>query len=139
ALAANVVDAAWRLAGEPDLAVIAMGKLGGCELNYASDIDVMFVGEGEAEARRLMEIARMCFRVDADLRPEGRDGPLVRSLESFESYWDRWAQTWEFQALLKGRPVAGDTDLGAALFAAARPRVWGRRFRAADLPAGRPM
>ena len=68
----------------------------------------------------MIEIARTCFRVDADLRPEGRDGPLVRTLESYEAYWDRWASTWEFQALLKARPVAGDAELGAAFVAPPR-------------------
>ena len=139
ALAADVLDGAWRLAGEPPLAVIAMGKLGGRELNYASDIDVMFVGEGEQGARRLMEVARTCFRVDADLRPEGRDGPLVRSLESFEAYWDRWAQTWEFQALLKARPVGGSSDLGNAFLTAAHKRLWERPFTADDVRSVRAM
>jgi glutamate-ammonia-ligase adenylyltransferase len=139
ALAGDVLDAAWRLAGEPPLAVIAMGKLGGRELNYASDIDVMFVGEGEGAARQITEVARTCFRVDADLRPEGRDGPLVRSLESFEAYWDRWAQTWEFQALLKARPVGGAAELGAAFLTAAQKRLWERPFTADDVRSVRAM
>ncbi|MCU1448446.1 MAG: glutamate-ammonia-ligase adenylyltransferase [Acidimicrobiales bacterium] len=142
-LADDVLGAACRLAGAMELAVIGMGKLGGCELNYASDIDVLFVAgdaeAGERQARAVMEIARSCFRVDADLRPEGRDGPLVRTLGSYESYWDRWAHTWEFQALLKARPVAGDEDLGAAFLAAARTRVWDRAFDADDLRAVRSM
>ena len=128
ALATDVLTAAHRLvAGEgPPLAVIAMGKLGGNELNYASDIDVMFVGEGdpaelERSARDLTALVRTCFRVDANLRPEGRAGPLVRSLASFEAYWDRWAQPWEFQALLKARPVAGDAGLGAEFDDGSRP------------------
>ncbi len=100
------------------LATIGMGKLGGDELNYASDIDVMFVGDGDGHraaqrARALLEIARRCFRVDVNLRPQGRDGPLVRTLESYEAYWDQWADAWEFQALIKARAVAGDGDLGA--------------------------
>jgi glutamate-ammonia-ligase adenylyltransferase len=139
ALAGDVLDAAWRLAGEPPLAVIAMGKLGGRELNYASDIDIMFVGEGEGAARQITEVARTCFRVDADLRPEGRDGPLVRSLESFEAYWDRWAQTWEFQALLKARPVGGAAELGAAFLTAAQKRLWERPFTADDVRSVRAM
>jgi len=139
ALAGDVLDAAWRLAVEPPLAVIAMGKLGGRELNYASDIDVMFVGEGEGAARQITEVARTCFRVDADLRPEGRDGPLVRSLESFEAYWDRWAQTWEFQALLKARPVGGAAELGAAFLTAAQKRLWERPFSADDVRSVRAM
>jgi [glutamine synthetase] adenylyltransferase / [glutamine synthetase]-adenylyl-L-tyrosine phosphorylase len=143
ALADGVLQAACRLADARDLAVVSMGKLGGNELNYASDVDVLFVASnpepGERQARAVMEIARTCFRVDADLRPEGRDGPLVRSLESYLSYWDRWAQTWEFQALLKARPVAGDAELGAAFFAAAQERVWGRAFDADDLRSVRTM
>src|SRR5439155_19373222 len=87
----------------------------------------------------VMAITGACFRVDTDLGPGGRDGPLVRSLESYRSYWDRWAQTWEFQALLKARPVAGDGELGAAFFAAARERVWGRAFDADDLRSVRTM
>jgi [glutamine synthetase] adenylyltransferase / [glutamine synthetase]-adenylyl-L-tyrosine phosphorylase len=68
------------------------------------------------------------FRVDANLRPEGRNGPLSRSLGSYVAYWDRWAQPWEFQALLKARPVAGDAGLGAAWVAAAAERVWPARL-----------
>jgi len=130
-LADDVLDASWRLAGEPDIAVIGMGKLGGRELNYSSDVDVMFAGAGDAS--RLMEIARSSFRVDADLRPEGRSGPLVRTLDSFEAYWDRWADTWEFQALLKARPVAGSTELGDGFMAAAGARLWTRPFGADEL------
>src|SRR5436305_6547 len=101
------------------------------ELNCASDIDVMFVGDGDV--RNLLRVARTCFRVDADLRPEGRGGPLIRSLESFEAYWDRWAQTWEFQALLKARPVAGNLELGSAFAQAAAERVGSRPFGVDDL------
>ena len=141
ALARDVLDAAVVLAGVDDgdrLAVIGMGKLGGNELNYASDIDVMFVGEGditrlERNARRVMEIARSCFRVDANLRPQGRDGPLVRTLASYDSYWERWAEPWEFQALLKARAVAGDRELGAAFDRHAGEHLWGRTFSADDL------
>ena len=96
-----------------------MGKLGGNELNYASDIDVMFVGEGDPDelakqVRQVLELVRASFRVDVNLRPYGRAGPLVRSFESFDAYWDRWAEPWEFQALLKARFVAGDAEVGAA-------------------------
>ncbi len=84
----DVLAGAVRLAGAEGLAVIGMGKLGGGELNYASDIDLLFVGEGDPDAlardaRRVLELARPCFRMDADLRPEGRDGPLVRSVASY--------------------------------------------------------
>jgi [glutamine synthetase] adenylyltransferase / [glutamine synthetase]-adenylyl-L-tyrosine phosphorylase len=187
------------------LAVIAMGKCGGRELNYASDVDVIFVAEsgagglppsaagsgqpagpgelagpgqppgpgqlasavelaGPGQLASAVELAgpgqpaesgraaglddaaalrtasllaagliRVCsqstpegplFPVDANLRPEGRDGPLVRTLASHRAYYERWAKTWEFQALLKARPVAGDQELGRAYAAAIAPMVW---------------
>ena len=120
------------------LAVIGMGKLGGHELNYASDVDILLVGEGDLEhleraGRALLEIAGRSFRVDADLRPEGRDGPLVRSLSGYESYWARWAQPWERQALLRAVAVAGDSELGAAWAASAARAVWDQPFSADDL------
>ncbi len=120
------------------LAVIGMGKLGGSELNYASDVDILLVGASADEdmqrrARRLMEVARSCFRVDADLRPEGRSGPLVRSVSSFRSYWERWAQAWEIQALIKARPVAGDPTLGSEFIDAASARLWSRAFGVDEL------
>lgn len=139
ALATDVLDAACRLAGAEGLAVIGMGKLGGRELNYASDVDVVFVGGTEQAARAVVRIARRCFRVDADLRPEGRDGPLTRSLASYEAYWDRWAQPWEFQALLKARPVAGDRGLGAAFAESAARHLWSRPFGADDIRSLRAM
>jgi len=146
-LADDVLKAAWALVDLPDggggLAVVGMGKLGGAELNYASDVDLMFVADdpvaGEKAARAVLDTARSCFRVDVDLRPEGRDGPLVRSLASYEAYWDRWAKTWEFQALLKARPVAGDERSGAAFAASADERVWGRSFTPDDLREVRAM
>ncbi len=112
ALASAVLQRAWDATGETSagLAVIGMGKLGGGELNYSSDVDVLLVGSGDG--RPWLDLARTAWRVDLDLRPEGRAGPLVRSLESYRAYWDRWAQTWEFQALLKARAVAGDPVLG---------------------------
>jgi glutamate-ammonia-ligase adenylyltransferase len=135
----DVLADALRLAGlaDADLAVIGMGKLGGRELNYASDIDIMFVGE--SDPRRALAIARHAWRVDVDLRPEGRSGSLTRSLDSYRAYWDRWAQTWEFQALIKARPVAGQAQLGAEFMGAAAERVWTRPFGADDLRAVRSM
>ncbi|WP_019067311.1 bifunctional [glutamine synthetase] adenylyltransferase/[glutamine synthetase]-adenylyl-L-tyrosine phosphorylase [Streptomyces hokutonensis] len=125
------------------LAVIAMGKCGGHELNYVSDVDVIFVGEavdGADEGKALRaatklaaHMMRICsettvegsiWPVDANLRPEGRNGPLVRTLASHLAYYQRWAKTWEFQALLKARPVAGDLGLGAEYVAALEPLVW---------------
>jgi len=138
-LADDVLGQAHRLAGPraEGLAVVAMGKAGARELNYASDVDLLFVGEGDA--RPLLEAGRRCFRLDADLRPEGRNGPLVRSLASYEAYWDRWAHTWEFQALLKARPVAGPLDLRERFREAADRRVWGRPFGAEELRSVRSM
>ena len=138
-LADDALEDAVRLAklDRSELAVIGMGKLGGRELNYASDIDVMFVGQ--ADPRAVLTIARHAWRVDVDLRPEGRSGPLIRSLDSYLAYWDRWAQTWEFQALIKARAVAGQPDLGTAFLDAAAERVWTRPFGADDLRALRSM
>ncbi|WP_456285660.1 bifunctional [glutamine synthetase] adenylyltransferase/[glutamine synthetase]-adenylyl-L-tyrosine phosphorylase [Microbacterium sp. JZ70] len=127
------------------LAVIGMGKAGARELNYVSDVDVIFVGgvadDAEiTEARALdiahrlavqtmrgiseMEVEPPLWEVDANLRPEGKQGALVRSLASHLAYYDRWAHSWEFQALLKARPLAGDRDLGAAYVAGTQPKVW---------------
>ncbi|GAA4542839.1 bifunctional [glutamine synthetase] adenylyltransferase/[glutamine synthetase]-adenylyl-L-tyrosine phosphorylase [Pseudonocardia xishanensis] len=128
------------------LAVIAMGKCGGRELNYVSDVDVIFVGEGDIAAAtklasRVMRIAgEACFEVDANLRPEGRQGALVRTLDGHVTYYRRWAKTWEFQALLKARPIAGDAALGQAYAEAVAPMVWtaaGRDDFVADVQAMR--
>ena len=119
------------------MALIAMGRLGGHELGYGSDADVLFVYEvagdaaqgrdptaQERAARFAQEVARHLraslgapggdppVEVDANLRPEGRDGPLARSLASYAAYYRRWSSVWEAQALLRARPFAGDADLG---------------------------
>jgi [glutamine synthetase] adenylyltransferase / [glutamine synthetase]-adenylyl-L-tyrosine phosphorylase len=117
--------------GEPPrLAVIAMGKCGARELNYVSDVDVIFVAE-EADAvttRVAGEMMRFAseafFEVDAALRPEGKHGQLVRTLESHVAYYQRWAKTWEFQALMKARPAAGDAELGGQYIDSLMPMVW---------------
>jgi glutamate-ammonia-ligase adenylyltransferase len=142
-LAQHVLSGAMSLA-EPEylIAVIGMGKLGGRELNYSSDVDILFVtadGPHEDAARHILQIARQCFRVDADLRPEGRAGPLTRSLDSYNAYWARWAATWEFQALLKARAVAGDSELGSRFERAAVEQVWGRSYSADELATVRSM
>lgn len=130
--------AAEQLGSEDRLAVIGMGKVGAAELNYASDVDIMVVGEGDPErlarvARRLVGLAGRAFRVDVNLRPEGRDGPLVRSLASYEAYWVRWAQPWERQALLKAVAASGDAELGAAWVAAAQRVLWDEPFGTDEL------
>jgi glutamate-ammonia-ligase adenylyltransferase len=138
-LADDVLAGAVEIAGPAadGLVVVAMGKAGARELNYASDVDVLFVGAGDP--RPVLAVAGQCFRIDADLRPEGRDGPLVRTLESYEAYWDRWAETWEFQALLKARPVCGPDDLQKRFGDAAASRVWSRPFGAEELRSVRAM
>ncbi len=149
-LAVSTLDAALDLArrDEPEadqvrLAVIAMGKTGGHELNYVSDVDVIFVhepadGADDQKAARVASrlasaMMRICgghtgegtiWEVDANLRPEGNQGPLSRTLSSHVSYYERWASTWEFQALLKARFAAGDAALGQAYLDAVSPMVW---------------
>jgi glutamate-ammonia-ligase adenylyltransferase len=114
----------------PRLAVIAMGKCGARELNYVSDVDVIFVAEpadplSARVAGEMMRVASSAFfQVDAGLRPEGGSGELVRTLDSHVAYYERWAKTWEFQALLKARPAAGDPELGQRYLAALMPMVW---------------
>ncbi len=123
--------------------VMAMGKTGGHELNYVSDVDVIFVHEpvegaddqlaAAAATRIAADIIRICgehtgegtiWEVDPNLRPEGKQGPLTRTLSSHVAYYDRWAVTWEFQALLKARYAAGDRDLADRYLAALQPLVW---------------
>ena len=131
------------------LAVIALGKTGAQELNYISDVDVLFVAEpalgddgqplvaadrAVAVATRMAaEMTRICsahtaagtiWEVDAALRPEGKAGQLVRTLSSHGVYYERWAKTWEFQAMLKARPAAGDLGLGEQFVALVSPYVW---------------
>ncbi|MGY4708927.1 bifunctional [glutamine synthetase] adenylyltransferase/[glutamine synthetase]-adenylyl-L-tyrosine phosphorylase [Mycolicibacterium sp. CBM1] len=114
----------------PRLAVIAMGKCGARELNYVSDVDVIFVGENAdpLTTRVAGEMMRLAsdtfFEVDAALRPEGKQGALVRTLDSHVAYYQRWAKTWEFQALLKARPAVGDAELGQRYIDALMPMVW---------------
>nr|WP_208384075.1 bifunctional [glutamine synthetase] adenylyltransferase/[glutamine synthetase]-adenylyl-L-tyrosine phosphorylase [Modestobacter marinus] len=126
------------------LAVIALGKCGGRELNYVSDVDVVFVAEpveGEDDAAAAASAARVAgalmrvcgqaaWEVDAALRPEGKAGALVRTVAGHRAYYDQWASTWEFQALLKMRPVAGDPGLGREYVDEIWPLVW----KAGDRP-----
>ncbi|MEJ1087080.1 bifunctional [glutamine synthetase] adenylyltransferase/[glutamine synthetase]-adenylyl-L-tyrosine phosphorylase [Microbacterium sp. Mu-80] len=133
------------------LAIIGMGKAGALELNYLSDVDVIFVGgtadESVVSEARAVDIATRLaqeamralsaygvepplWEVDAALRPEGKQGALVRSLGSHMAYYDRWAKSWEFQALLKARAIAGDAELGAAYIDGVQPKVWASAERA---------
>lgn len=125
------------------LAIIGMGKTGGRELNYVSDVDVIYVAApaGDADEQAALSGAtKLATKVlkaisgvagepplwplDANLRPEGADGPLVRTVASHVAYYERWAHTWEFQALLKARHLAGDAALGREYVEATRPFVW---------------
>jgi glutamate-ammonia-ligase adenylyltransferase len=123
--------------------VIAMGKWGGQELNYSSDIDMLFVYDpphsvdpdlarqyaNKTATEFMAALGKVtpdgaAFRVDADLRPEGKNGPLARSLDSYAGYYERWAQTWEFQSLIKARPAAGDPQLGQRFTQLIAPHVY---------------
>jgi [glutamine synthetase] adenylyltransferase / [glutamine synthetase]-adenylyl-L-tyrosine phosphorylase len=131
------------------LAVIGLGKCGAHELNYVSDVDVLFVAEPVTDSegtplvsndqavqittRMAAEMSRVCsahtsagtiWEVDAALRPEGKAGQLVRTLSSHRIYYEKWAKTWEFQAMLKARPAAGDLQLGQAFVDLVSPMVW---------------
>ncbi|WP_143553806.1 bifunctional [glutamine synthetase] adenylyltransferase/[glutamine synthetase]-adenylyl-L-tyrosine phosphorylase [Serinicoccus sp. CNJ-927] len=149
-LASAALEAALLLAREEvdgeqtcDVCIIGMGKTGGRELNYLSDVDVIVLAapRGDAPEREALEVGgrlasavmRICgestaegslWQVDAALRPEGKHGPLVRSLDSHREYYQRWAKTWEFQALLKARVVAGDGELGQRWLDIVEPMVW---------------
>lgn len=117
--------------------IIGMGKLGARELNYVSDVDLVYAVEpvhpgGVVSSEQLIQIGskiavtlqQVCqsaitgvcepplWKVDTALRPEGKHGPLVRTLASYREYYDSWAENWEFQALIKARALAGDMELG---------------------------
>ncbi len=139
---------------EAALSVIGMGKLGGGELNFSSDIDIIYVyssdkGEtagldGKPSSRislhaffvKAAQIINklissvtengIVFRVDMDLRPEGRSGALANSLASMEAYYESWGVSWERAAMIKGRPVAGDAALGEAFMEMIKPFVFRR-------------
>jgi glutamate-ammonia-ligase adenylyltransferase len=141
------------------LAVIALGKCGAQELNYISDVDVLYVAEPADESVPLNDalavgtklaaaVARVCsdytstgsiWPVDAALRPEGNAGPLVRTLDSMRSYYEKWASDWEFQAMLKARPMAGDIQLGEEFVAMINPLVWRAGERPGFVAASRAM
>jgi [glutamine synthetase] adenylyltransferase / [glutamine synthetase]-adenylyl-L-tyrosine phosphorylase len=132
-----------ELAKQFKLAIIAMGKAGGQELNYVSDVDVIFTVEPSngveeqvaisaatkiaTEVMQYISVANdggEIWEVDAALRPEGKAGPLVRTVEQHVAYYQRWASTWEFQALLKARFSAGDMELGNKYLDEIKPFVW---------------
>lgn len=141
--ALKIATAAEDAAGLCRLTIMAMGKTGGRELNYVSDVDVIFIHEPTegaddgaaigAATRLAAAVMKLCrehtgegtiWEVDANLRPEGSSGPLVRSLSSHVAYYERWATTWEFQALLKARFAAGDEELAQGYLDALSPMIW---------------
>jgi len=141
------------------LAVIAMGKCGARELNYISDVDVIFVADSDSaslEKERALEIATrlatrmmramdgtasepMLWQVDPNLRPEGKAGALVRTVDSHVTYYERWAQNWEFQALLKARFAAGDEELANDYLNRIKPMVWSATGREGFVEAAQKM
>jgi glutamate-ammonia-ligase adenylyltransferase len=147
-----VADAALEvtlelLAPKVPFAVVALGRFGGGELSYASDLDVVFAYQGttasdfeEADrvargVRRLISGATPSARlweVDADLRPEGRKGPLARSLDGYSRYFDEWALVWERQAMLRARPAAGDAGVATGFCDLLQAFVWERGLSAED-------
>ena len=139
ALAEASVRAALDAVGpRVPFAVIAMGRFGGAELSYASDLDLLFAYDGttpadfaaaEQTAEALLaflgeEGPGRIYSTDLDLRPEGKQGPLARSLDGYRAYYERWGQTWERQALVRARPVAGDPELGRRFMQVAEAHVW---------------
>ncbi|MBV9469840.1 MAG: hypothetical protein JOZ57_11410, partial [Abitibacteriaceae bacterium] len=124
--------------------VMAMGKLGARELNYSSDIDLVFIHDGDEETmqklgqRLLVELTAstaqgVLYRVDMRLRPEGKSGPLVTSLDYALSYYESYAAAWEWQALIKARVVAGDAHLGRRFRKFTRGVTWAKRADDAHL------
>jgi glutamate-ammonia-ligase adenylyltransferase len=124
------------------MAVVAMGRFGGAELAYGSDLDVLLVfddaklaaEDAEPQAESFLKLisgetpVQRLYDLDLSLRPEGRKGHLARSLKAFEGYYDRWAQVWERQALTRGRVIAGDPAVGACFAEIAHHFVWGKEL-----------
>jgi glutamate-ammonia-ligase adenylyltransferase len=125
--------------------VLALGKLGGNELNYSSDIDLVFLydANGQTDGSRLArDVVRLvsentpqgiAYRADLRLRPEGHHGPMVESLESALHYYDVLGRTWERQAFVKARPAAGDISLGEEFLAQLQPWIYRRYLSRADI------
>ncbi len=134
------LELAQRQAAAPAaLVLVAMGKTGGRELNYISDVDLIPVAAGEdtdTAAALMKAVTAICststegsepplWPIDTNLRPEGRDGPLVKTMSAHVSYYRRWAHTWEFQALLKARVIAGDDAAAAEYSEKIAPLAYG--------------
>ena len=146
ALLTGVLSLAHRPDDGIEFAIIGMGRYGGGELGFGSDIDVIYVyrdaGAGDRaqataegivrELTRLTEDLRLPLDLDADLRPEGKNGPLVRSLDAYRAYYDRWSLTWEAQALLRAHAVAGEESLREDFLALADTVRYPKQLPAAD-------
>jgi glutamate-ammonia-ligase adenylyltransferase len=135
AAAVRAAEAERGVAMPTRMAIVAMGRYGGHELGYGSDADVMFVHDplpgadpqlatamaqavaNEVRRLLLLPMTDPALDVDAGLRPEGKQGPLVRTLESYAAYYGRWSSPWEAQALLRACVLVGDPELGAAFTA----------------------
>ena len=128
--------------GNNDMAVIGFGKLGGREVTFNSDLDIIFVSSGEvreANTKTAQRLLRMlisytrdgiAYNADTRLRPEGSKGPLVSSVGGFRNYYAKGAAFWEFQALLKARPVAGDKQTGLLFMGMAKETLLARGHEA---------
>lgn len=148
ALADALVGAVLRIiCPDTPLAVIALGKLGGKELNYSSDIDILFISDGagaEHAAQVVLALSAMTgagylYRVDTRLRPDGSQGALAPSLEAALNYYQNIAAAWERQALLKARFCAGDRALGEEFIASIQPLIYQRPLGLADIAELREM
>ena len=146
-LAKDSVDAPANIRDNTALTIVGMGKAGARELNYVSDVDVIFVCSARGiDSNDAVDVATKWARsivatvnepglepalweLDTNLRPEGAKGALVRTLESHVAYYERWAENWEFQAMLKARPMAGDAALGTDYLAALSDVVWSSSTR----------
>jgi len=146
-LAKDTVDAPAKIKEDTVLSIVGMGKAGARELNYVSDVDVIFVCDSRGiDSDDAVNLATKWARsivatvnepslepapweLDTNLRPEGAKGALVRTLQSHVAYYERWAENWEFQAMLKARPIAGDSALGADYLAALSDVVWSSSAR----------
>lgn len=151
ALSRAALQAAWRCIGadsQNPFSIIGLGKLGGEDLNFSSDIDILYlygvpVTKDEKDLENLFETSARCaeiitrllneptedgivFRVDLDLRPQGKSGPLVNSIESIETYYEVAGAPWERMALLKAWPIAGDTKLAESFLKTIEPFVFRR-------------
>jgi len=126
-----------KLLGSERLTIVALGKFGGRNISYGADLDVLFVGDDIRSAQNLVVTMAQptaegnIWLLDARLRPEGEKGPLVCSVETYQSYYANRAQHWELQALTRGRAVTGPLQ---GEFIEIAKRAWRRAGQDVDLP-----